>query len=637
MKSQVRKFAAGAVAAGALAAVGVFALPAGTADWNPVSYGLTSAPEEIVPAVVTEAQPARVVSTTLDEDGRPVVTVKEATDKAAALALVEAAQQADRAIGVEMDAPVHALGVPTGSDPYRAQQYSLSKVRVTEAWQRSTGAGVTVAVIDSGVDANHADLKGNVLSGYDAITDRAGSTSDKHGHGTHVAGTIAAVTGNGVGVTAVAPDVKILPVKVLGDNGSGNMSDTAEGIVWAADNGAQVINMSLGSTAKVAAVTNAIKYARGKGVTVIAAAGNSRREGSPTSYPAADEGVIGVAATDSSDRIGEYSTAGGFVDVAAPGSGIVSTYPSALGASYKSMNGTSMAAPHVAAVAALMKSYNTALTPDQIESALEKSAVDLGAKGFDNDFGHGRIDAVAALDAVAPATPPTTAPTTPPTKAPTTPPTSAPVTTPPTKAPTTPPTSAPVTTPPATTAPAPGGTKVTPEITADVTSAEVVYGTSTTTTFSVTAGGRAWAGQPVEVCVTEAGADEDCTAATTGVNGIVRLNRTATATYQVVLKAVATDASEESVSAAVSYQVKAAVTVVRVGRGQLGVTLTGATGQATEVQQRVGAGWRTIGTWTAPASPSRVTISGLAPGQTYRMVVPDSPAVAGVASAPIVA
>ncbi|GAA1597054.1 hypothetical protein GCM10009828_023220 [Actinoplanes couchii] len=582
----IRRFAAAAVTAGALAAVGVFAVPAGTADWTPVSYGLTTAPEEIVPATVTEAQPARVVTTTIDADGRPVVSVRKATDKAAAVKLVADAQRSDDAVGVEIDAPIYALGVPAGSDPYRDQQWDLAKIRTTDAWARSTGAGVTVAVIDSGVDADHPDLKDNVLSGYDAVTDKAGPTTDGHGHGTHVAGTIAAVTGNEVGVTGIAPDVKILPVKVLSDSGSGNMSDTAEGIVWAADHGAQVINMSLGGTTKVTAVSNAIKYARSKGVTVIAAAGNSRREGSPTSYPAADAGVIAVAATDSADRIGPYSNAGSYVDVAAPGSSIVSTYPTAKG-SYTTMNGTSMAAPHVAAVAALLKSFDSTLTPDQIESALKKSAVDLGAKGADTDFGSGRIDAVAALEAVTTKAPAPAVPTKPST--------------------------------------------VKPVITANATSTEVVYGTSTTTRFTVKVDGKAWAGKSVELCVTETGADAECTRTWTGPNGMAQVTRAANASYQVVLKA------EGTASEPVSYRVKAGVMLFNSGAGELTLTVTGAEGQDIEIQQATGDDWATVATWTVPSSSARVTVGGVTPGQTYRVVVPDTEAVAGVISLPITA
>jgi type VII secretion-associated serine protease mycosin len=451
LKVQIRRYAVTA-AAGALA-IGALALPTGSAGWEPVTYGLTASPEQLLPATVSAEKPARIVTTTVGKDGRPVISVRAATTRESAAALVEDGQAAANAVSVEVDAPMYAIGVPAGSDPNRGQQWDFAKLNVSAAWNRSTGAGVTVAVIDTGIDATHPDLAANVLPGYDAIANTAGVRTDENGHGTHVAGTIAAVTGNNLGVSAIAPDTKILPIRVLGSNGSGNMSDAAEGIVWATDHGAQMINMSLGSTSKVTAVSNAINYARSKGVTVVAAAGNSRTAGSPTSYPAADAGVIAVAATDSNDRFGSYSNAGSYLDVAAPGSNILSTYPTALGYSYRSMSGTSMAAPHVAAIAALLKAANPALTPDQIEAALEKTAVDLGPTGFDNDYGNGRIDPVAALASVAPVTAaPTTAPTAP---VPTTLPTSAPVTTPPTTAPVTkaPTTSAPVTTTPTTRTP----------------------------------------------------------------------------------------------------------------------------------------------------------------------------------------
>ncbi|MFC7531733.1 S8 family serine peptidase [Actinoplanes sp. GCM10030250] len=436
MKVQIRRFAMGAVAASAIAAVGVFALPTGSVGWEPVTYGLTAGPEQLLPATVSAEQPARVVVTTVGKDGKPVISVKEATDMASAAELVKDGQNAEDAVSVEVDATMYALGVPTGSDPSRGQQWDFAKLKVADAWKKSTGAGVTVAVIDTGVDAKHPDLAGNVLSGYDAIANKAGTVTDANGHGTHVAGTIAAVTGNGVGVSGIAPDAKILPVKVLGSNGSGNMSDAAEGIIWAADHGAQVINMSLGSTSKVTAVTNAINYARNKGVTVVAAAGNSRSSGSPVNYPAADAGVIAVAATDSGDKVAGYSNAGSYVDVAAPGSSITNTYPTALGNGYKTMSGTSMASPHVAGVVALLKGANASLTPDQVEAALEKTAVDLGSKGFDNDYGNGRIDPVAALASVAPvSTAPSTAPSSAPSSAPSTVPSSAPSSAPASSAP----------------------------------------------------------------------------------------------------------------------------------------------------------------------------------------------------------
>ncbi|BEL12332.1 hypothetical protein Q0Z83_105230 [Actinoplanes sichuanensis] len=629
MKVQLLRYVAGAVTAGALAAVGVYALPTGSSEWTPVTYGLTQDADEILPAVVSKAQPARVVSTTLDEDGRPVVTVKEATDKASAAKLVQDAQKADGAVSVEMDAPVHALGVPSGSDPYRSQQWDFTKIRVADAWQKSTGSGVVVAVIDTGVDSTHPDLKGNVLSGYDAIANRVTAGTDGNGHGTHVAGTIAAVTGNGVGVSGVAPDVKILPVKVLSDSGSGTMSDTAEGIVWAADHGAQVINMSLGSSSKVTAVSNAIAYARSKGVTVVAAAGNERASGSPTSYPGADAGVIAVAATDSADRVASYSNAGSYVDVAAPGSAIISTYKG----SYASLNGTSMASPHVAAVAALLKGYQNALTPDQIEAALEKSAVDLGTKGFDNDFGNGRIDAVAALAAVAP---PTTAPTTAPTTPPTTAPTTAPPTTTPTSTPTDSPTATPTTSP--TTAPttAPPKPKLNPLITSNVATREVAYGTATATTFTVRVAGSPWANKPASVCIAEAGAGFSCTDTKTSINGTVTVSRTAAAGFQVYVKTAETETTAAATSPVTTYTVRAKVAASLAGRGVMTVTINGVAGQRAEIQiyNSVTRDWTTVAGYQAVA---RVSVSGLVSGQRYRVLVPDTTAVLGATSGTVLA
>ncbi|MEV6301470.1 S8 family peptidase [Actinoplanes sp. NPDC051861] len=586
MKAQIRRFAVGAATAGVLAGVGVFALPTGTAGWQPVTYGLTTSAEQMLPATVSEAQPARVVTTTIDEDGRPVVKVEQATDRQSATSLVEDAQRAKNAVSVELDATAYALDVPSGSDPQRAKQWDLAKLRVDEAWTKSTGAGVTVAVIDTGVDASHADLKANVLSGYDAIANKAGVSTDGNGHGTHVAGTIAAVTGNGVGISGIAPDVKILPIKTLGANGSGNMSDTAEGITWAVDHGAQVINMSLGSDAKVAAVTNAIKYARSKGVTVVAAAGNSRQEGNPTNYPGADEGVIGVAATDSNDRYGSYSNAGSYVDVAAPGSDILSTAPNS---AYKTMSGTSMASPHVAAVAALLKSFAPRLTPDEIEATLEKTAVDLGKAGFDNDYGNGRIDPVAALESLTPVTAP--------------------------------PSTSPPSAPPVSSAPP---VKVTPVITASASASEVVHGTSTVTTFTVTADGKARAQQAVSVCVTEGAGPATCTDTTTTDAGTVAVTRTAKTAFQVQLK-IADPAVE---SAPVAYQVRAAVSVTASG-SQLTVKVTGAAGQTTKVQQLSSGTWRTVATYKAQPV-SRFT--GLRAGQQYRAVVADATGLLGATS-----
>jgi subtilisin family serine protease len=419
------------------------------------------------------------------------------------------------------------------------------------------------------VDGRHPDLRGKVLTGYDAIDDVAGGDTDENGHGTHVAGTVAALTGNGAGVSGVAPDARILPVKALGTDGSGWMSDTAEGIVWAADHGAQVINLSLGTTDRMGAVTTAVAYARSKGVTVVAAAGNERTKGSPVSYPAADPGVLAVAATDSADRYAYYSNAGDYVDLAAPGSAILNTYPTGLQRSgYATMSGTSMAAPHVAAAAALVKAYRPAYTPDQIEQTLKRSAVDLGGRGFDRDYGHGRLAvaaALASLDQV---------------------------------------------------------------VVSSVATKLVSYGTRTSTTFTASAAGRRLAGRAASMCVSDGGAAWRCSAVRTDAAGRYILVRTATGAFRARLHVPAT-ATSAAASATAGYTVQARVMAVRSGRGAITVRVTGATGQKTQVQRYLGKRWTTVRTYPAVASRK---VTKLVKGGTYRVVLTNTPAVRGVTS-----
>ncbi|MBM2621597.1 S8 family serine peptidase [Actinoplanes sp. LDG1-06] len=565
MRKHLRRYAVGTLAVGAVAGVAAIALPATTTaatEWRPATYNLSEPAAQLVPATVSAQKPVRVVTTSVDANGKPVVKVTTATSKAGAESAVEAGQKAKNAVGVELDAVVTASEVPSGTDTYRAQQWDFSKISVADAWKKSTGEGTVVAVLDSGVDAKHPDLVGNLVAGYDAIANTAGGTTDPNGHGTHVAGTIAAVTGNGVGVSAVAPGAKVMPVRVLGANGSGVMSDTAEGIIWAADHGADVINMSLGSKSKVNAVSTAISYARSKGVVVVAAAGNEREKGSPTSYPAADAGVIGVAATDSADKVATYSNSGSYVDVAAPGTAILSTYPTALGkkTGYASMSGTSMASPHVAAVAALLKAAQPSITPDQVQSALETSAVDLGAKGRDNDFGYGRIDAAAALATVTTTTPATTTPAT------TTPTTTAPATTTPTASPstsapaTTAPTTAPATIAPTTATPTPSKTttSATPVVRVATSSTSVAQNSAAMITYTVTAGDVAWANKPVQIGVNATGsASIGWTKATTDSYGRVAVQVKATTSFQIRLVVTATPTSNAVTSPVTSFTVRA--------------------------------------------------------------------------------
>jgi serine protease len=639
MKNPLHRYAVGALAIGAIAGGAALCLPGSEPTWQPVTYGLTATPAQLLPPTVSTAQPVRVVSTALDQEGRPVVTVHTATDKTSAAELVEQGQQARNAVGVELDATMTAADVPAGTDPYRTQQWDLSKIRVGDAWQRATGAGVTVAVIDTGVDSSHPDLTGQVLPGIDIIAGTSGTSTDPNGHGTHVAGTIAALTGNGVGVSAVAPNATILPVRVLGANGSGYMSDAATGIIYAADHGANVINMSLGSDSKVLAVSNAIAYARSMGVVVVAAAGNARANGSPTSYPAADAGVIAVAATDSNDAVASYSNQGDYVDVAAPGSAVLSTYPTALAASgYATLYGTSMASPHVAAVAALLKSYNSALTPDQVEQAMESSAVDLGAAGKDRDYGYGRVDAAAALTAAGLGT---TAPTTPVTPTPTVTKTVIPeptktVTPTPTKTVIPEPTKTVSPTPAKTVTPTPTKTvppapKVFPVVKVVTSSPSVLYGTTSTVTYTVTASGKPWAQRPVRIGIAEAGSTAFAyTDAVTDGTGKVVVSRTANGKFQFRLVVKATDTSFEAASVISIFIVRSQVAVAVPAAGTLQVTLTGAAGQTVQVQRYDRNRW-VLGTTYVASGPTK-TLTGLTSATRYRVVVPDTAAIIGAIS-----
>ncbi|HEX5202367.1 MAG TPA: S8 family serine peptidase [Actinoplanes sp.] len=652
MRKHLRRYAAGALTVGAIAGGAALGLPTqAAADWQPVVSGLSESAQQMLPESVSAAKPVRVVRTSITK-GKPVVEVRTATDRGTAAELVKDAQQSKGAVAVEVDSVVTALDGPAGTDPYRAQQWDFGKLHVADAWQQSTGAGVTVAVIDSGVDASHPDLAGQILPGKDFVAGTEGTSTDPNGHGTHVAGTIAALTGNGTGVSAVAPGAKILPVRVLGANGTGWTSDIASGIIYAADHGAKVINMSLGGPGQSTTMSNAIAYARSKGVTVIAAAGNERQDGSPVSYPAADAGVIAVAATDAADKVASYSNQGSYVDVAAPGSNILSTVPVAKG-SYASYNGTSMATPHVAAVAALMKAANPGLTPDAIESALESSAVDLGPAGKDTDYGYGRIDALAAVTAVAPATSaPTSAPAT----------TTAPVTTAPTTVPTTAPTANPTSTPSKTVTPTPSKTvvptpsktvtptpsktvtpspsktvtptptkpKVRPSIRVAASTSAPVYGSTVRVTYTVTASGKPYAGKPVRIGVALPKGSFAFTGATTNSAGVVAFTRKATGNFQVKLLVPASATTLEATSGVSGFTVRTQIRVTSPAKRTLKVALTGATGQRAQVQRLDRSRWVVAKTVTASAAQLKVT--GLKSAARYRVVVPSTATLKGVTS-----
>lgn len=274
---------------------------------------------------------------------------------------------------------------------YIGGQYGIadSDIDASKAWDIATGTGVKVAILDSGINTSHPDLLGKVV-GESNFTNSS-TTSDLKGHGTHVAGIVAATSNNGKGVAGGCLNCQLLNGKVLGDDGSGWHSWISDGIVWATDNGAKVINLSLGGTSGSTLLNEAVDYAWAKGVVVVAAAGNN---GSTTKfYPAAYANALAVASTDNKDVKSGFSNYGsGWVDVAAPGSYIYSTL---LGSSYGYMSGTSMATPIVAATAALVWSGTYGTSASSVRDRLEQSVDKITGSG--TYWAHGRINAASAL------------------------------------------------------------------------------------------------------------------------------------------------------------------------------------------------------------------------------------------------
>jgi hypothetical protein len=290
---------------------------------------------------------------------------------------------------VEKDGVVEASYQP--NDPRYPEQWHMPSVSAPQAWDVTTGSNqVTIAVIDTGVDYNHADLAGRVVAGYNFVS-RNTDPMDDHGHGTHVAGIAAATGNNSTGVAGVDWSARILPLKVLNAQGSGYDSDVASAIRYAADHGAKVINMSLGGPDSSYTIQEAVNYAYNKGVTIVAAAGN---ESSSVSYPAACEHVIAVGALDSNNGLAYFSNRGSALDITAPGVSILSTVPGG----YQKMSGTSMASPVVAGCATLVLAQNPSYGPSQVEGALKGGATDLGSPGFDTSFGYGKVNAAGALN-----------------------------------------------------------------------------------------------------------------------------------------------------------------------------------------------------------------------------------------------
>lgn len=290
------------------------------------------------------------------------------------------------------------------NDPKAAQQYALKISHTVEAWDTQMGTPETiVAIIDSGIDMNHPDLKDKIVPQSYNVLDHSNKPMDDLGHGTHCAGIAAAIANNAEGGAGVAPGVGLMSVKVLDARGGGTDATIAEGIVYAADHGAKVASMSLGLYKRSKVIEDALQYALDHDVVLVASAGNNNAENDPTTaphLPSTYPGVIEVAATDANDAKARFSNFGKTVCVAAPGVDILSTMPTynvGRTLNYGLMSGTSMASPFVAGLAGLVRSQYPTLTNKEVKAKIEAACDDLGAKGFDTTFGHGRVNALNAV------------------------------------------------------------------------------------------------------------------------------------------------------------------------------------------------------------------------------------------------
>ncbi|WP_229496633.1 S8 family serine peptidase [Massilia polaris] len=304
-------------------------------------------------------------------------------------ALLQALERNPHVKFVELDGEVTMQMTP--SDTYYSTAWHLPKIGAPAAWDVATGSGVTIAILDGGVEASHPDLAGHMVPGWNFF-DNNSNTADVNGHGTKVAGVAAAIGNNAVGATGAAWNAKIMPMRI--SDGAGNItyySTVANALTWAADHGARVANISY-IVSHVAAVQTAAQYMRSKGGVVVASAGNT---GAYTAN-ANTSAIITVAGTDSSDVRASWSAYGPIVDVAAPG---VSIRTTAVGGAYGSYSGTSFSSPLTAGVVALMLSANPALQPSQVDSILASTADDKGTAGRDDYYGYGRINATRAIAA----------------------------------------------------------------------------------------------------------------------------------------------------------------------------------------------------------------------------------------------
>lgn len=315
-----------------------------------------------------------------------VIELPEGTDEVAAMQVLKK----DRRFKyVELDMAM--APATTTNDPSLSKSWAVSKLQAPTAWDTANGSGVIIAILDSGLDSSHADLKANYVPGWN-FYDNNSNTTDVNGHGTAVAGAAAMVGNNSTGSAGIAYGAKIMPVRISSPDGYAYGSTMAQALYWAADNGARVANISFSGVPGNSTVQAAAEYMRSKGGYVVAAAGNS----GGLENVAAHSSILAVSATDQNDARATFSSYGPYVDISAPGKDIYSAWN---GGGYGNYWGTSFSSPIVAGTAALVMAANSNLTPADIDRILTSTATDLGSAGYDQYFGHGRVDAAKAVAA----------------------------------------------------------------------------------------------------------------------------------------------------------------------------------------------------------------------------------------------
>jgi len=279
----------------------------------------------------------------------------------------------------------------TPNDPYFGSEWHAAKINAPAAWDSTRGAGVTIAILDTGVDGTHPDLSEQMVPGWNFYANNS-NTSDPHGHGTWVSGTAGGTNNNGIGVAAIAGGARIMPIVVADSSATAYASTISQGLSYAVDHGARVANISYENLLTSSSVISAAQYMKSKNGLVVVAAGNCGCN--PNQAPST--AMISVSATDGNDQIASFSSYGNHVVISAPGNGI---YTTTIGGGYSQGTGTSFSSPIVAATAALMMSANPRLSSTQIESLLYSTATDLGSAGRDIYYGYGRVNAAAAVQA----------------------------------------------------------------------------------------------------------------------------------------------------------------------------------------------------------------------------------------------